>query len=91
MQIVVTWIALLLLGLTVGTLFAADWARYRVPVTIVDMHTWDAHGILFYQLRFRDGTQATLSVDGDTAFAAQLRPRVNQPLILTLEPVGLDR
>lgn len=69
------------------------WAseRYRVRVRIVDMPTWDSRDIQFYQVRFRDGTAAVLSLDADLPLAKAIRSRLNTPLVLTLEPADLER
>lgn len=82
-------VVVLLLGFALGYALGSD--VYRTRVSIVQHDTWDAHGVQFYQISFGDGVRATLSIDGDAPFAEQLRQRLNQPLILSLEPAELTR
>lgn len=77
-----------LLVCSVG-LWASD--TYRTHVTVVREESWDTNGIQHFHLKLSNGTRATLAIDGDLALAKALQQRVNQPLVLTLEPARLAR
>lgn len=75
----------------VGVVLAFSSDVYRTRVTFVHEDSWDAHGVQHFQIKLPDGTRATVSVDGDVDFSRALMQRVNQPLMLSLEPAGLER
>jgi hypothetical protein len=88
--LVLCWLLALLLGFFTGTVISAT-DVLRLRVTFIQEDSWSPHGVQFYQIKLGDGTRATLTVDGDTAFAREVQQRLNKPLILTLESPELER
>lgn len=57
-------------------------------VTVKQHDTYDFKGVQFFELRFSDGTAATVSVDGNVPFASVLRSAQGKQT-LQLQPFTL--